>query len=79
MIEFLKIALIILAACFLSIAVALTATIIFSIVKYNKGYKKVTTCRECQWYMDDGCAMKDEAGGTQEDDYCSFAERREKR
>ena len=40
---------------------------------------KIIHCKDCKWFNDSGCAIRidDESDRPKEDDYCSFAERRE--
>ena len=40
---------------------------------------EIIRCKDCKWFNDSGCAIRidDESDKPKEDDYCSYAERRE--
>ena len=79
MIYILKIAGWVLLLCWIIIAGAITAVVVSGAISACKGYKNVTRCKECKWHNDPGCAVYivDDVDRPADDDFCSFAERRE--
>lgn len=66
----------------LSISVLLIAPAVFEVlinsIRNRKG-KQFIRCKDCKWFGKIGCAVNivDESDEPKENDYCSWAERRE--